>query len=360
MSAYDQADVTLYVDGISLDTVVPWGDIEITDRRPGNWAASWTMSLPPGDRPELFRRGALVEAYAGTRLRWSGIHDEPDWNSGTFSAIGIARAGEGAECLTAGGAVTSRPNTALDYAGVRGVTGWLRGRDFGNDPVAGPEGTPTTSDPDPGKLVDLLDARSVKLSGETSTTIQWYVTPEGLVDQRTENEDATAWIVLPGATELGVASDNVTDRVFLRFADSTAGGVHHTVSYPGATPRNGIERKASIVQLGPITPTDALDRAEGMYRRALAGRTGWSNGLTLRAGQVIDTGGLWADLSMVRPGQALRVMDQRDPRGVAAEINVLVDETVWRPGRREIQVNPIGLAARTWEQVMEEAMATAD
>lgn len=56
-------------------------------------------------------------------------------------------------------------------------------------------------------------------------------------------------------------------------------------------------------------------------------------------------------------------MGQRDPRGVSSDLNVLLDQTVWRPkpgGGHQIQANPVNLAARTWEQVMEEANATAD
>lgn len=164
--------------------------------------------------------------------------------------------------------------------------------------------------------------------------------------------------MLPGADELGVADENVTDVVFLRYADSTA-GVNRTARYPATTPTGGIERRASIVHLGPMSAADATSRAEGMWRRAGEGRTGWTNGLTLRTGQVITPGGLWANFSQMLPGQVFRVMGQRDPRGVTADINVLADETVWRPkrGAHELQMNPIGLAARTWEQVMEEAMA---
>jgi hypothetical protein len=357
VSAVEQPEVTLHVDGISLDTVVPWGDLEVTDRRPGNWAASWNLALAPGERPDLFRRGARTEVYAGSALRWAGILDEPDWNSGIFEATGMARLGEGAECLNAAGAVTSKPNTAIDQAALRGAVPWTRaGNDFGNGDLAGPEGAAGVSDPDPGKLTDLLNTWAVSASGQASQMVQWYVTPEGMLGGRWEDESKPSWLVLPGADELGVAGENVTDRVFLRYQDSTAGAIR-TASYPSSTPRNGIERKASIVHLGPMTAADAANRAEGMYLRALEGRTGWTNGLLLRPGQVIDTGGLWADFSMIRPGQAATLQDQPDPRGVSSDTNVLIDETVWRPGRLELQLNPVGLAARTWEQVMEEAMA---
>lgn len=355
-SPRDQPEATLYVDGISLDCVVPWGDLEITDRRAGNWSLSWSTALATGIRPEEFRRGVKVEAYAGAALRWAGIQDEPDFNSGIFTATGMARLGEGAECLTPAGAVTSKLNTALDAAIARGVVPWVRGSDMGNTDIAGPPGGPGVADPDPGKLTDLMTASDIQWSGLNSQTAQSFITPEGLVSSRIENESKPTWLILPGADELGVAGENVTDRVFLRYQDSTA-GVARTASYPATTPPNGIERKASIVHLGPMTAADATARAEGMYLRALQGRTGWTNGLLLRPGQVIDTGGLWADFSMIRPGQAVLLQDQPDPRGVSSDTNVLIDETVWRPGRLELQLNPVGLAARTWEQVMEEAMA---
>jgi hypothetical protein len=345
---------------IPLSAVVPWGDVEIVHRRPGPWAMSWGIALRARQRPSIIRRGAWVEAYAGGRLCWSGVCDEPDWNSGQFSAVGIARLGEGAQCLNGAGAVTSKPNTALDQASGRGVVPWIRGgNDFGSGDLAGPEGGTGVADPDPGSLNDLLNAWSVWASGLASQMVQWFVTPEGLVGGRWEDETTADWIVLPGADELGVADENVTDRVFLRYLDSTA-GVNRTASYPSITPPGGIERRASIVHLGPMSAADATNRAEGMWRRAGEGRTGWTNGLLLRTGQVVTPGGQWANFSLMAAGQAFRVMGQRDPRGVTADINVLADETTWRPkrGAHELQMNPIGLAARTWEQVMEDAMAT--
>lgn len=349
---------------VPLSTVAPWGDIEVTHRRPGPWACSWEISLPgrPGTRrwPRMLVEKAWVEVYSDTRRTWSGVLDQPDRNSGLLRAVGIARLGEGVQPFNGSGAITSIPNVLLDAGIARGALPWHRGGDFGDTPIGGPDGGTGVEDPDPGSTQDVLNAVSIQSSGANSHDHQWYVTPEGLLSARVEDENSVDWLILPGAEELGVASDDRTDVVCLRYL-SSASGVARTARYPATSPPGPIERKASIVHLGPMSPTDALDRAEGMWRACLAGRTGWTNGLLLRPGMVTSLGGQRADLSRILPGDAVRVMDQPDPRyGRSGDIQLVLDETIWRPGRMEKQINPAGLAARTWEQVMEDAMATPD
>lgn len=344
---------TIRVDGQWLSTVVAsWGDLEVTHGRNGPVAASWSMAMLDDARPECLTRNAVVEIYTGPRSYWSGTLGEPDWSSLTFTAIGIARAGEAAECLNGSGQVTSKLNTAIDQAIARGVVGWVRGADFGNTDLAGPEGGAGVDDPNPGKLNELLDAWASE-NGK-----QWRVSASGLLTWYVEDETAPSWLVLPGAAVMGVADDDVTDRVFLRYRSSSAGQLR-TASYPAATPPGGIERRATIVDLGAMTSTRATNIAEGIYNKLLAGRTGWSNAIEVSPEQVTDLGGNPADLTLIRAGESVRVLGARDPRGATRYIDVVIDETRYQPGERTILLQPVGMVAHTWEQVLADAGAVS-
>lgn len=347
------APTTLRVGSTWLDSVAAWGDLEITHGRNGSQAASWTMALRPGQRPPAMVRNAWVGIYDGPRLTWSGTLSSPDWDGLAFEAVGIARAGEGAECLTSGGAITSKPNTAIDAAINRGVVPWSRGADFGNTDMAGPEGGTGVSDPEPGKLNELLDQVAVE-SGQ-----QWRVSAAGLLTRYTESEASPSWLVQPGVAEMGEADDDVTDRVFVRYFSSTA-SAYRTASYPATTPTGGIERRASVTHLGPMDATRATAIAQGIYTRMQSGRTGWTNGFEVGRQQITDLGGNPADLSLIRPGQTVRLLGMRDPRGASHSTDVVIGETVRSPAERTIQINPVGLVAATWEQVLEQANAKGD
>lgn len=341
------------VGGVWLRTLAAWGDLTVKHGRNGPLEASWSMALPTSRRPSPLVRNARVEIFSGPFLVWSGTLVEPDWDSMTFTALGNSRELEGAECLTAAGAVTSKVNTALDQAKARGAISLVREGDFGNTDLAGPEGSAGVSDPEPGKLNELLNLWAVENNS------QWRTTPDGRVTIAPEDEASPRWLILPGVGTLGVADDDITDRVFLRYFDSAA-TQYRTASYPATTPAGGVERRASITHLGPMTSARATSIAQGMYNKAQAGRTGWTNGVEAAAGQIITRGGLDANLALIRAGHTVRLLDAVDPRGVSRHTDVVLAETEWRPSDETIQLNPVGLAARTWEQVMEEANARGD
>lgn len=340
-----------WVDGVPLATVGAWSDVEIKHNRNGAYEATWTMALRDNQRPRCLRSKAQVEVHAGTRRVFAGTLGQPDWDSLEFAAIGIARQGEGAECFTASRSLTSKPNTAIDQAIARGVTNWVRVSDFGNTDIAGPEGDSSHDDPEPGKLSDLLN-----LWAEENNS-QWRV----LNDRRlmiAADDTAPRWFIVPNAGVLGVADDDVTDAVSLRYFDSTA-NLRRTAVYPATTPPQGIERKASVIDSGPMSASRAMSIATGIYTKALGGKVGWSNGLELFEGQILTAGGRLANLALIRPGQVVRMLDTIDPRNGRHSLDFVIDETIWRPGERSIQLNPVGLAARTWEQILTDYRAKA-
>ena len=345
--------VHLRVDGVWVETVAAIGDVEIRWTRNGPDEATWSMALRDNDRPTFLRRGARVEIFAGARSVFPGALGQPDWDSKQFAAIGAARLGESAQCLTAAGAVTSKPNTAFDQAAARGVVPWTRVDNFGNADIAGPEGDGSHDDPDPGSVNDLADLWALE---EDS---QWRVTDDLRMVIAPEDEDAPKWFILPNAGELGVSDDETVDRVFLRYFDSTANR-NRTVSYPAVTPAGGSERRASVVSRGAMSAARATTIAAGIYRKALAGRAGWTNGVELMEEQIRTAGGLAANPALIRGGDTARLLGAADPRHPGCRwLDFVIDEAIWRPADRQIQLNPVGLAARTWEQILTDFRAKA-
>lgn len=345
--------VHLRVDDVWVETVAAFGEVEVRWRRNGPDEATWTMALRDNERPAFLHRGARVEVYAGARAVFPGALAQPNWDTMEFAAIGAARLGESAECLTAAGAVTSKPNTAFDQATARGVVPWTRVDDFGNTDIAGAEGGASTDDPDPGSVNDLADLWALE---EDS---QWRVTDDLRLVIAPEDETEPKWLILPNVAELGVSDDETVDRVFLRYFDSTA-NKNRTVSYPAVTPPGGMERRASVVSRGPMSAARASAIAAGIYRKALAGQVGWTNGVELVEGQILTRGGLVANLALIRGGDTVRMLGAADPRHRGRRwLDFVVEEATWRPAERSIQLDPVGLAARTWEQILTDFRAKA-
>ena len=344
---------SIRVGGAWLATVAAWGDLEETEGRHGPTEATWGMALRNRERPSCLKRGARVEIYSGAELTWSGSLSEPDWDGRQFAAIGVSRQGEGAQCLNASGDLTTKPNTAIDQAATRGVTDWVRVGNFGNTDLAGPEGDSTHDDPEPGSVDELLNLWADEQSS------QWYVHPDRRLVVRPEDETTPKWLIAPGAGVLGVADDEVTDRVALRYLDSTSGR-YRTAFYPPATPAGGIERRASVTNRGPMSSTRATSIAQGIWTRAQAGRTGWLNGLELVEGQILTLGGRPANLAKVHTGDTARLLDTHDPRNGRGYLDFVIGEKTRRHVERKLQVNPVGLVKATFEEIAADFQASME
>jgi hypothetical protein len=335
------------IDGWWLSGIVPWGDLKTATRQTGDWQASWSIIRPPTKktlRHPAFRSGAPVEVKIGPVVVWVGALTEPDWDAGEMTALGAPREAEGAAPLTAGGEVTSKPNTAVDQGIVRGALGWTRGDDFTNTEIVSSDGTAQFN-----SVARLLDAWAADDDNPTG----WRVGRDRVLRIAADTETDPAWFITPGSGELGVADDERVDRVFLRFSDSTDSGNFHTASWPATTPVGGTEKLAAITNLGQITPTKAQNLAKGIWRK-MQGRSGWTNGLNVNRSQVTTEGGIAADLGLIKAGDAMRLLGVPDPRGLAHNLDVVIGDTDYDWAAGTIQLNPVGLAARTFEAVLED------
>lgn len=335
----------VWIDGWWLSSIAPWGDLKTSTRLVGDWQASFSIIRTPRQkmlRHPAFVYGAEVRVMLGPVRSWVGFLTEPDWDSGELVALGAPREAEGALALTATGQTTTKPNTAVDQAITRGALNWTRGDDFGSTAIGESDQTADIK-----SVARLLDAWA-----DEDGNGQWRVGRDRVLRAVADDETDPDWFITPGSGELGAADDERIDRVFVRYFDS-ADSTYRTTSYPAATPAGGIERGADITGRGPITATKADSIALGIWTK-MQGRSGWTNGLTVNRSQVTTPGGIAANLGLIKAGDSMRLLGVPDPRGLAHHIDVVIGETDydWKAG--EIQLNPVGLAARTFEAVLEE------
>ncbi|MCR1785294.1 hypothetical protein KVF89_22330 [Nocardioides carbamazepini] len=332
------------VGGFWLSTIVPqgWGALEHKTRTNGSWEASWV--IPPNPFVRNWRHpalvyGALVEIMLGPIVIWSGTLEEPDWDEGRFIAIGASRDAETAMSLDGSGNSSTTPNTVIDAAIARGVLSWTRGVSFGTTPIG---------DADSG----LVTVRSVLDVWAQKNSSRWLVNEQRQLTIAPTDESDPKWYVAPGSGVLGSASEDRVDRVFVRFTN-VATGAQDIASYPASTPTGGIEAPKDLVTgRAPMTLAAAQAEAASIWNEQ-QGRSGWTNGLTLTRGQVTTKGGGIADLALIKAGDAIRLLGVPDARGVAHNTTIVIGDTDYDWTDDEIQINPVGLAARDPESALE-------
>ena len=336
------------IGGWQMSGIAAWGDLHTTTRMTGDWQASWSMIRDP--RKQLQRHpslvyGADVEVMYGPEPVWVGSLAEPNWDSGELVALGAPRQAETALCFTAAGLTTTKPNTAIDQAIARGAWDVTRGSDFGTTPVG--EGDDAGIQTSVARLLDAwaADEDQAPING-------WRVDRRRVLHAITADSTNPDWHITPGSGEMGAADDERLDRVFVRYLNSST-SLLATASYPATTPAGGVERGADITNRGAITATKAGKIAQGIWNK-MNGQSGWTNGLTVNRSQVTTPGGIAANLALIKAGDAMRLLDVTDPRGLAHHIDVVIGDTDYDWSAGTIQLNPVGLAARTFEAVLEE------
>jgi hypothetical protein len=335
----------IFVGGWPMSSIAPWGELHTVTRLTGDWEISWTMIRDP--RKQLQRHhalvpGALVEVKIGPEIVAVGALTEPDWESGDMVAGGASREAEGAISFNASGETTTKPNPAIDQAISRGVLNWTRKDDFGSAAIGA-----TDTNADLKSVARLLDAWA-----EDDDNPNWRVDRRRVLHAVEDDENDADWLITPGAGEMGAADDERIDRMFVRYLVSGGGGTLATASYPAASPAGGIERGADITNRGELTSTVATRIAKGVWRR-MQGRSGWTNGISVNRSQVTSKGGVAANLALIKAGDSMRLLGVPDPRGLGHQIDVVIGETDYDWEAGTIQLNPVGLAARTFEAVLE-------
>lgn len=328
---------SITVNGTPLSFIGYWGEPVATHRRRGgSWELTWKMDLPRGFRHDDLVHGAFVQGYVGPTKHWRGILTEPDLDTMEFVAQGSCRMAETALALDLAGA-TADPGDAIFYAEARGVIDW-GGLEI-LSPVPGdalPDGLLT--------IAELMDAY-VAPTGKN-----WKVDPQGLMSTYDDPTEPT-WMVPPGSTILGVADDDYWTGLVGNYITTTGTYAKVYASDPDA-PEPRRERGVDLTPRGQLTAPEAQAVIDAMLAKGLA-RTGWTNGISVAAGELRTMGYTKAALSAIDAGEMVHLPGLRDERGNAAYTNVVVDETVWNVSEGRLQLNPVGLAPRDLSSIIE-------
>jgi hypothetical protein len=336
-----------FVAGVPMSSITRygWGSLHTKTYLNGDDEATWSIINFPNKtfakHPALVY-GSSVDIKLGSTPIWAGALVEPDWDAGTLTAVGAPHEAEAALCFTSGGLTTTKPNTAVDQAIARGALGWSRRDNFGTTAVGNADDATNGLT----YVADLLNA----WADENSSG--WAVTPRRqLVINGAPVEGTPKWFITPGSGVLGAADDNRVDRLFVRYTSTASGNPLATASWPTATPQGGKERGVDITSRGPLSATRAQNIAKGIWGK-LGGRSGWTNGLTVDRSQVSTPGGLPARLEFIRAGHTMRLLGVPDPRGLGHHLDVVIGDTDLDHDAGTIQLNPVGLAKRSLEDVL--------
>lgn len=327
------------VGGFWLSSIAQWSGLKHATRRTGSWQCSFDLAMDRMWRHPAITYAAPVELMYGPTCLWSGALEEPDWDSGEMIALGAARDGETTIALNGAGDSSTAPNTVIDAGIASGGLSWTRLDDFGTTPVGEGE--------DVGGLVTIGSVLDAWAQREDSG---WRVDPARRLRIAPTDESEPTWFVTPGSGVLGSASDERVDRIYARYTSSVT-GQRATVHYPTTGPAR-IQKPIDITDRGHMSAAAATDIAKGQWSD-LAGRSGWTNGLTLKRGQVTTKGGGEVDLALIEGGDTMRLLGVPDPRGLAHHVDVIIGDTDYDWTEDELQVNPVGIAARDPESALE-------
>lgn len=333
--------------GYWLDSIAPYGGVETTWRcsQEGGGLAQveWQMDLPYDfDHPAL-RRGARVELMDGAeRIGQADLGEPGRTDVGrSFLATGIYRQAERFACLDADGETTTIPDVAIDRAHAKGSALKRSGVVYSTAVVTGSvtEGLNT--------LATLLTV----LGGEVGR--YWTVNADGVI-RFPAMPTVPTWHLVPGVADPGTADDEYASALIGRYRTS-GGNVTAIREDTQATARwDYAEAPVDLTPLGNITAGRAQSVLAGLLASGRS-RLTFTDRLEVDSNQLLTAGGRPAPLSMVRAGDLVRAY------GLEAYsqwlngkpwLDFVIGEATWANGSDVISIAPVGLAPRTWEDLL--------
>jgi hypothetical protein len=332
-------DPQVYVAGRRLD--VPVSSLEITYEWPaagigGPASAQFSVLLKPTERPGWITKGAIADIKIGPGLpHLAGSLVEPDWSNGTIAIDGAANEGATTACLTSGGATSSTPDTVIDAAIARGALTWSR-----------PASISTTALTDGDETAKLNSVSEMLAAYAVASGSRLYVDPSR---QLLKGSDPTQpeFFIIPGAGELSWTTDTQATRIVGRWVNSS-GTPANTIVGSGA-----VERIVDLNAKGPLDSTRATAILTSILAKSSSG--GWSNGLTLSAGQFLGSPSLAEIGARVGRGLMVRLNGQRDPRPdrpPVGYIDFIVERAEWHVADGTITLTPRGMVASDFASIL--------
>lgn len=283
----------LEVRGRPLFVVGAHSDLTWSTRWPGgSFEVSWAME--PGVRYDI-RRGDLVRVMLGAWPLWAGEVQEPNYEDGTYTAIGMSRVAEQFIALDASLNVTTGVRPAINNAITRG---W--------DVTLGAS-VPILNMSESGSANGLSQVSALLDLASDEEGRRWVVGGDRVV-QFAPDPLVPSYYLRPGVVRLSPSDGEYASHVFVRYIGSGGGGYETAVAFDAvAASRYGrVEFPFDATPLGPISATRAQKVATGILAKARS-RLGWASGVDVSASDLITPGGLPADLRLVRAGQMVRL-----------------------------------------------------
>lgn len=320
-----------------------WGDLTVEHRWPfGCWETTWTIpTITAKKRPPALVANQPVDVVFAGKSIWSGQLTEPDWADGQFTAQGWVRQGETTPCLTSAGLTTTIPDTAIDQGITRGWLNWRRTASISSVAYS-------AADTGTGDATDDLNSISALLDAYTQDNkLRWGVDAQRRV-YTAADPTTPAWDVSPDTDPLGVSSAALASTLVARYVADSAGTLATVIVGTGAP-----VVMVDLTGRGQITSAKATSICQNILAQTTA-TTGWTNGLTLTRTQ-ITSGGIHPHLSMVVAGQMIRLLGQRDPRGLDANTSVVVGTSLWNVNDGTIELSPVDTADRDLSTIIANA-----
>jgi hypothetical protein len=262
---------------------------------------------------------------------------EPDWSDGNVGTVTITAAsqeGGSTACLTGAGLTSSTPDPVIDAAIARGSLTWSRPASISTTPLTDGDTTRSLN-----SVSEMLGAYA------NQSAARLYV--DGY-RRLLKGADPTQpeFFIIHGA-ELSWTTD--------RQADAVIGGWHNSAGAPQITTVGSgpVERLVSLDNLGPLDSTRATAVLTSILSKSSSG--GWSNGLTLSAGQFLGSPSLAEIGARVGRGLMVRLNGQRDPRPdrpPVGYIDFIVERAEWHVADGTITLTPRGMVASDFASIL--------
>lgn len=332
------ASYQIKVDGTFLATYGGWGDLEWVDGQRGTESIAWAM---PASRRTVLKGAFKVEVYYGAMLVAAGRMLEPDRESGDFNAKGIAMLGDDYKALDAGGAVTTKVDTAVDQAIARGLP-WVR-----------PDSISTT-DLSTDTLGEIPTVTEILDAWADDNNKRWAVTPAGVLYTYTDPTAATYHMLR--TVPLAVSREQFASTLFGRIRTSTGGYATRSAVDTDAETRFGHkEETVDMTGLGYLTNVKADNMLSNMLKKGRA-RLGYANSIEAGPGDLLSAGGVPVDVNTVTAAE-LKIRlhnlwdDTRDLHGQLYH-DVLIERVIHKQGDKTIELQPVQMDAVSLEDLI--------
>lgn len=316
--------------------------------------ASWSMDLPPDVFPAALMprvdNDVWVEIWDGPVRTWSGYLIEPDpGDTWTLHAVGWYGAFNNLLALDATPAPSAVPDTAVTQAIARAGLPITIGTALSTSSIAEADETVSLN-----YVLPLLDTYADQVGQ------RWMVDADYVLT--VAPDPTTPTLVLDSDDVLrGSADDDYVTDVYPRYVSSVDGttgepdgwGLGHVATT--SRPAGRRERAQDLTDLGFLGSVGAANTYAQAQLDLNGSRMGYTRGLTVLDGDLRRLGGAKRRLGLVRGRDMFRSFSVADASGqvqLGLTADIVIGKTTYTDGESTLAIEPVGLAARTFVDVM--------